>query len=420
MIPFLTPRYLSEAKAILKATAKHLAYNRDLMPAAEVARIEEQMRNLEHAIKSRNPETVEHESGKFEEIFSKHFPPHKHAGWRENCEVFLVAIVIAVGVRTYFLQPFTIPTGSMQPTLNGIVGVETNEPAPNLFVRLAHLALYGRSYIDVVAKNDGRVTDIKEKKLGYFLIMTDIQCEHASYRVWAPCKTITDCFHIDSARVYHTGDVIARGYVDAGDHVFVDKVSYNFRKPARGEVFVFKTTDIPKIEADLKSQKIEGSQFYIKRLAGLPNDYLRVDAPNLFINGAKAGEFGFERVMNIKNEKMLELIAHIAAIRKEGRADEEADKKDEAKRKFDEAANLEYFQLSRVLAGKFYCGYSNHGYLSNPETVFHVPSQSYFAMGDNSYNSSDSRYWGIVPEQNIAGRGLFVYWPFLPHWGLIR
>ena len=50
----------------------------------------------------------------------KHAPPSPDAAWRENCEVFLVAIVVALAVRTYFLQPFTIPTGSMQPTLNGI------------------------------------------------------------------------------------------------------------------------------------------------------------------------------------------------------------------------------------------------------------------------------------------------------------
>jgi len=401
-----TPRYLNDAKAILKTTAKHLAYKRDILPAAEVARIEEQMLQLEQAVKSRDKAAVEKESENFEAIYSKNFPPHKHAGWRENCEVFLVAIVIALGVRTYFLQPFTIPTGSMQPTLNGIVGFETTEPPPNIFVRLAHFALYGRDYIDVVAINDGRVIKLEESTVGRFFTVTDIQCEHASYRVWAARDTLTKYFHIDPMRVYHTGEVIARGYVNTGDHVFVDKMSYNFRKPSRGEVFVFKTTDIDRIEDDLRRKGIEGSEFYIKRLAGLPDDRLRVDPPNLFVNGGRAQGFGFERVMDVRNESVKRYIAEAAALRKEG--------------KIDEAERLEYAEISNTFAGAIYCGYGNHGLLGDPEAVFHIPSQCYFAMGDNSYNSFDSRYWGIVPEQNIAGRGLFVYWPFGSHWGPIR
>ena len=55
-----------------------------------------------------------------------------------------------------------------------------------------------------------------------------------------------------------------------------------------------------------------------------------------------------------------------------------------------------------------------------PDSVFTVPAHSYFAMGDNSYNSYDSRYWGPVPEDDLVGRGLIVYWPFIPHFGLIR
>ena len=49
-----------------------------------------------------------------------------------------------------------------------------------------------------------------------------------------------------------------------------------------------------------------------------------------------------------------------------------------------------------------------------------IPAGPYFLMGDNRGNSDDSRYWGPVPEENVVGRGLFVYWPFTRHWGLIR
>jgi signal peptidase I len=46
--------------------------------------------------------------------------------------------------------------------------------------------------------------------------------------------------------------------------------------------------------------------------------------------------------------------------------------------------------------------------LATPEQSFSVPQDGYFALGDNSYNSYDSRYWGPVREENLVGRGLLV------------
>ncbi len=64
---------------------------------------------------------------------------------------------------------------------------------------------------------------------------------------------------------YQKGEPIVRAYADLGDQVFVDKVSYNFACPHRGDIFVFKTNDIPGI-----GRPDGPSEHFIKRLAGSP------------------------------------------------------------------------------------------------------------------------------------------------------
>lgn len=54
------------------------------------------------------------------------------------------------------------------------------------------------------------------------------------------------------------------------------------------------------------------------------------------------------------------------------------------------------------------------GVVSN---TFKIPEGDYFAMGDNSPNSSDSRYWGKVPKDNMIGKAYFIFWPLWP-WNL--
>jgi signal peptidase I len=381
MFSLFAPPYIKEAQLVLKNARKLLHYKKDLLPEASRADFQATMDRLEGAIRGRYRAGVEDAAEKLDAQWSRYLPPTADAGWRENCEVFLVAIVIAIGVRTFFLQPFTIPTGSMQPTLNGIIGTPTEAPAPAIPGQVFDFLMRGRNYLNVTAKSDDMVVSMAERKMLFFLTFTGVQCSHSSYTIWAPLETLQRSFGVVPGRQYHAGDSIARGYVDAGDHVFVDKLSYNLHTPTRGEVFVFSTRGIPRIQDELNRQGVEGSEFYIKRLAGLPLDTLRIQAPLLFVNGREAQEFGLQRVMSATGS-------------------------------YGGYTNPTQFDPMANPGGALY--------LTAPDATFTVPSGHFFAMGDNSGNSFDSRYWGPVPQDNLMGRGLFVYWPFLPHWGFVK
>ena len=361
-----TPRHIKHSKLLLRHAHKYLRYKVDVLEAAAREEIEADIRRLKAALRQRDRKEVEGRAEALDAKLHQATPVNWESHWRENCEVILVAIVVAVGIRSYFLQPFKIPTGSMQPTLNGIIGYRMDAPAPNILQRIAEFVVRGRNYIDVVSRDDDQVLQVEQKKVAFFFTYSRIICQHQRFLVYAPSDTLRTYFDVFAGRTYRRGDVIARGAVDTGDQVFVDKFTYNFVKPHRGDVFVFRTNHIPGIPDDPET----GAPFYIKRLAGLPGDTLRIDPPKLHVSGRVAQEHGFQRVM---------------------------------------AATSKYRGYG--LGARF---------LSSPNSTFTVPEHSYFAMGDNSYNSYDSRYWGPVPEENLVGRGLFVYWPFYPHWGVVQ
>jgi signal peptidase I len=374
-----TPRHVKHSRLLLRHARKYLRYKDDQLSDSDREQIVAGMESLRDGLHLKDHERIHSTADALDKTLHRLTPVTWESHWRENCEVILVAIVVAVGIRSYFLQPFKIPTGSMQPTLNGIIGYPSTAPAPNILQQISEFIVLGRNYINVVSREDDQILDIQPKRIFFFFSFTRLFCERQKcsffcrlfsggapgFLVYAPTDTLTRDFNVFPRHV-HRGEIIARGAIDTGDQVFVDKFSYNFVKPHRGDVFVFRTNHIAGIREDPEA----GSPFYIKRLAGLPEDSLRIDPPFLYVDGKRAEGYGFARVMAAKPP---------------------------------------------------YRGYAlGHEYLAQSDRTFTVPRDGYFALGDNSYNSYDSRYWGAVPEANLVGRGLFVYWPFNRHWGLIR
>jgi signal peptidase I len=391
-----TPGHVKHARLLVRHAEKLLRYRKDLLSDNVVSDLKTQIRKVRKILSGRDKTALKAESDQLHALYMLHMPAPKDAAWRENVEVILVAIVVAIGIRSYFLQPFKIPTGSMQPTLNGIIGhkhfyqneaeipadqkmfyehrdngwylggYSSKESGPNMLRQIAEFVVLGRNYINVVSAEDDQVTQVLPKKFAFFFTFSRIVCERQNFLVYAPPDTLRQDFKVLPGSHYGRGETIAKGAIDTGDQVFVDKFSYNFVKPHRGDVFVFRTDNIFGIPGDPET----GAPFFIKRLGGVPGDTLRIQSPLFYVNDKIAEGFGFGRVMAAKDA---------------------------------------------------YRGYApGRDYLSDPTRTYKVPERHFFAMGDNSYNSYDSRWWGPVPEENLVGRGLLVYWPFNRHWGLIR
>jgi signal peptidase I len=173
------------------------------------------------------------------------------------------------------------------------------------------------------------------------------------------------------------GDVLWCGAVISGDFVFVNRWMWNFNHPSRGEVMVFSTTGITGLQ--------QGTH-YIKRMMGLPNETLQVKAPTLLVNGVAVTEP--LRVGQISRK-------------------EKVWPNGPAYSGFNPSGARQMFLPGRSLA-------------EETDQVI-LKSDQYYAMGDNSFNSYDSRYWGPVPERNLLGPATVVYWPFTsPRMGWIR
>ena len=369
----------------------------------------------------------------------------------ENVEFFLVAAIVILGLRAYFVQPFKIPTNSMWPTYYGM----THEvfPAgqePGWLGKAVRLATLGAINYSVTAPVDGEVllpvfndlrpaftekpgrsllvlpTAVREYtfSVGGEIVRLDVPAEWAqsghflevlqaaffqdnasdltaALRTAAmkarPLKQSTllvqqggrsgevPVYWVPIGRTARRGEKLMSFDILTGDLLLVERFSYNFVRPKVGSGFVFRTENIhsPGMQ-DLAGNQIR--QYYVKRLVGVPGDQLEVRKPSpgvtdgaAFVDGGREGQL-------YRNGRPIDGAAAFGRnARKDG----------------------------------LYPGYTAGGLLDFGQVV-NVPKNSYFAMGDNSPRSQDSRFWGFVPDKEVVGRPLFIYYPLTRRWGLTK
>jgi signal peptidase I len=165
---------------------------------------------------------------------------------------------------------------------------------------------------------------------------------------------------VADARFIPSGSMEPTLQVD--DRVMVDKVSYRFSSPQRGDIVVFDPVDALKQQGHTES--------FIKRIIGLPGDRVVVVDDQVSINGQSLPE---NYPSTVHQAEMTQLYVKKHDKNPDNRLWNAADK--------------------------------------GPEFNQVVPPDHYVVLGDHRSDSADSRVWGFLPKKNLIGKAVVRYWP---------
>jgi signal peptidase I len=393
------------AGTMCKHVRKILNHQRDILAPNAIKEMESAIQEMKSLLASKAEKAaIEKQMEDLEKAANKWLKPYPNASFRENIEVLLVALAVAMAVRTFFLQPFKIPTGSMQPTLWGVTS-ENLSPDFKIPTGLQRVKEWfqGTSYVHFVAPEDGEFQGAEEPvRLAIFSIYQKLYFAGKTRWIWFPPDYGSEALaprpdgrilhpqirtEVQRGQIFKKGEDIIKLKVNAGDHLFVNRVSYNFRVPDRGEIIVFETHGIDAL----------GDTFYIKRLVGLGGENIRLakdyDVAGIQIPGAPSPVPVGHLVVDGK---------HLSATTPH----------------FENLYSFSGVGSSNPILykGNHYYGHALVRFLAEG-SEFQIAPDNFFVMGDNTLNSSDSRYWGDFPKSKVIGKSFFVYWPITERFG---
>jgi signal peptidase I len=177
--------------------------------------------------------------------------------------------------------------------------------------------------------------------------------------------TLVQAFVIPSASMV--------GTLLIGDHVLVDKLVYSPSGPVSNRILPYR--DVRRGDVIVFRYPLNISQDYVKRAIGVPGDHIRFENQELILNGHRVKE---------------PYTLHSAQY------------PDQYRDNFPAAPqNMPMRPRAAEMLEQ---------HVVNGELV--VPPGFVYAMGDNRDDSDDSRYWGLVPRENIVGTPLIIYWSY--------
>ena len=157
-----------------------------------------------------------------------------------------------------------------------------------------------------------------------------------------------------------------------GDHVIVDKMAY--APPGAVSKYLLPYTPVKHGDIIVFRYPIDLKQNLVKRAIGLPGDRIRILNKQVYLNGQALREpYKYHKTDFVAPYRDIFPSYPVGQV---------------------------YERAVTMLRNNVVDG----------EVV--VPPDCYFAMGDNRDVSSDSRYWGFVPRENIVGRPLLVFWSY--------
>ena len=182
-----------------------------------------------------------------------------------------------------------------------------------------------------------------------------------------------------------------------GDLILVNKFAYGIRlpivdrqvftvgKPERGDVVVFR-------------YPLDPTENYVKRVVGLPGDTIVYRDKRLTINGrpvaTKPAPDFVDEDGDAATAQRTEALARDDGVREHPVLVDDR--------------RVDRFGPIATFADRDHCAYSD----GNTAVTCTVPEGRYFVMGDNRDNSSDSRFWGFVPDENLVGRATLIWMNF--------